>query len=217
MRDDIPVMTLAGFAARRNLVTTADVDSHIHANLRSKPETKSHDRRFHKELLRLQAARDETRILYRNAIDAGEIRAPTAQESLVAAAGGHDDNASTHAARRVLEKREARRREAMALKMNEQRTVAEIVETLNDEQIAALSEWTDASKSVPGWIDGYGLGGSYIDSRAKGGKGYAERRGYVALDHATAEAVPDLRGARWQEVAEAIAQRPVPAAAGMSR
>lgn len=215
MSGDIPVMSLAAFAARHRLVTTADVDSHIHANLRCKPETKTHDRRFARELERLQNARDETRNLYRAAIAAGEIREPTSEENLRAAVNGHEDNASTHAARRVLERREVRRREAMSLPINEQRTVAEIVETLTDDQVSALTEWTEAARTVPGWLDGYGLGQSYIDSRAKGGKGYAERQRYVTLDHATAKAVPELQGAAWGEVADAIVQRPAPSSPGM--
>lgn len=102
-------MSVYGFAAARGgLVTTADVDSHIHAGLRSAPETKIYARWHAKELRRLQDARDSTVAAYRAAIDAGEIREYSRHERLVAKALSHPDNESTHAARRVLIKQAMR-------------------------------------------------------------------------------------------------------------
>jgi hypothetical protein len=102
------VMTLVQFAKAHGLTTTADVDSHIHASLRCRPTTKTFDRWYWRELARLQAARNETARLYREAVARGDIREPTSDESLAATAAGHPDNLSVQAARRVLAKRAAR-------------------------------------------------------------------------------------------------------------
>jgi hypothetical protein len=99
------VETLAQFASRNGLVTTADVDGHIHAGLRSKPQTKTYQRFYDKKLDELQTARDQTSAAYQDAIASGEVRGPSATERLIATANGHEDNSATQAARRVLEKR----------------------------------------------------------------------------------------------------------------
>lgn len=99
-----PIQTLEQFAKEKGLVTTADVDSHIHAGLRSAPQTKTYARSNKAKLEELQGKRDETVAAYREAIAKGEIREPTRIEKLRAAAAGHEDNAATHAARRLLAK-----------------------------------------------------------------------------------------------------------------
>lgn len=102
---DAPIAkTLEAFARERGLVTTADVDSHIHAGLRSKPQTRTYQRWYDNELTRLQAARDETMRLYRAEIEAGRLVAPTALDRYAATAAGHPDNPSTQAAKRMLAK-----------------------------------------------------------------------------------------------------------------
>ena len=106
------IKTFEQFAAENGLVTTADVDGHIHAGLRSKPQTKTYDRWFAAKLAQLQKAREDARRIYRTAIARGEFREPTSFERLESKAAGHDDNASVQAARRVLAKREARRQAA---------------------------------------------------------------------------------------------------------
>ena len=103
------VATLEQFARAYGLVSTADVDSHIHAALRSCTQTKTFKRFYDRKLAELQAARDETVRRYKAAIASGEIREPTSLEQLAAAANGHSDNLSTQAAMRVLAKRAARR------------------------------------------------------------------------------------------------------------
>lgn len=111
----LPVVTLNQFAAKHGLVTTADVDSHIHAGLRCKPGTKTYDRWNKRRLAELQAARDETVRLYREAIERGEFRDLTDDERLLLAAEhGHPDNPSVQAARRVLEKRRTRQASSTA-------------------------------------------------------------------------------------------------------
>lgn len=102
---DVPVMTLEQFAAARGLKTTADVDAHIHAGLRSAPQTKTYKRWNERALADLQAQRDETARLYREAVARGVIRPPSSLERLIANANGHDDNESVQAARRILAKR----------------------------------------------------------------------------------------------------------------
>jgi len=106
--DPVLVMTFAAWCAWTGTTGDADVDGHIHAGLRSAPDTKSY-RRWHAWRLRtLQDERDASRSAWREAIERGLIREPTSDERLRAIAGGHEDNAATHAARRVMDKRAAR-------------------------------------------------------------------------------------------------------------
>ncbi len=77
------------------LEAQAAVDSHIHAGLRSAPQTKTYRRWNARELSRLQAERDAARAEY-------EPTPESRIERLQAAAAGHPDNASTQAAQRLL-------------------------------------------------------------------------------------------------------------------
>lgn len=103
-----PIQSLAAFARAGGLVTMADARSHIHAGLRCAPPTKRFRRWYEAETRRLLAEAGETARLYREQIDAGAILAPP-RASLEQIASGHPDLASTQAARRVIEKRRARR------------------------------------------------------------------------------------------------------------
>lgn len=85
------------------------------------------------------------------------------------------------------------------------------IRDLPKEQYAALLIWIEASCHALGWLDGYGLGRSYIDSRARGGKTYAARRRYVELDHKTAGLVPALQGIHWREIEVALSGQHAPA------
>lgn len=78
---------------------------------------------------------------------------------------------------------------------------------LSPEQVAALRRWLEAGKTVPGLLGGYPLGKCYIDDRARGGHGYAERRAYVRLDDETALLVPQLRGFYGPDIARYLEQR----------
>jgi len=104
-------MNLTQFAVSVGLPTTHDVESHIHAGLRSKPTTKTYQRRFDAELRRLQAGRDEAVRRFRAAVAAGEIIDADSGVDLERKARGHPDNLSTQAALRLLEKRRARAQE----------------------------------------------------------------------------------------------------------
>lgn len=100
----IEYMNIVQFAAKFGGITTADVDSHIHAGLRSKPQTKTYDRWWNKELKRLQDARDETERAYYDAVKTGKIKNPKDSPRLVKlyqTASGHPDNDSVQAARRL--------------------------------------------------------------------------------------------------------------------
>jgi hypothetical protein len=97
-------MTLVEFAVERGLLTTADVDAHIHGGLRSKPQTKSYQRWYDKKLIKLQRQRDATTAAYLAAVAAGEVLAFGRLERLIATASGHPDNESVQAARRLLVK-----------------------------------------------------------------------------------------------------------------
>lgn len=101
-------MNLTQFAVSVGLPTSHDVDSHIHAGLRSKPTTKTYQRRFDAELRRLQTGRDEAVHRFRAAVASGEIIDTDAHVNLQRKATGHPDNPSTQAARRLLEKRRVR-------------------------------------------------------------------------------------------------------------
>ena len=97
MSEAPPVQSLAAFAKARGLVTMADARGHIHAGLRCAAETR-----------RLLAEADQTAHAYSAAIEAGTVAAPP-RPTLEQIAEGHPDLASTLAARRVIEKRRARR------------------------------------------------------------------------------------------------------------
>lgn len=105
----VPIKNLYQFAAERGLITTADVQGHIHAGLRSAPTTKTYDRWNRTKLAELQTARDETTRLYEAAITSGEIetREQTRMERLHEVAAGHPNSTATQAARRLLAKAEA--------------------------------------------------------------------------------------------------------------
>ncbi|MGB6103636.1 MAG: hypothetical protein WBF88_07280 [Pusillimonas sp.] len=103
-----PSINFVQFAKEHGLPTSHDVESHIHAGLRSKPTTKTYQRWFDKELARLQTGRDEAMRLFREAVASGEIADSDAVRNTERAAQGHPDNRSTQAARRLLEKRAAR-------------------------------------------------------------------------------------------------------------
>lgn len=78
---------------------------------------------------------------------------------------------------------------------------------ITDKQAELIKDWIEANSKVPGWLDGYPLGQSYIDTRANGGRGIAERRRYVKLDHSVANSVPELRGYSVHDIKEYIAGR----------
>ena len=102
--------TFEQFCRERGLVGDGEVQGHIHAGLRSAPNTTAYRRRHTTRLIQLQDARDAARALYRAAIAQGEIREATREERLAITAAGHDDNPSTQAARRVIAKRKTRAR-----------------------------------------------------------------------------------------------------------
>ena len=78
----------------RYLKADAAVQGHIHAGLRSAPQTKPYRRWFARRLAELQAERDEAL--------AALVPEP---RDLEKAAAGHPDNESTQAAQRLLAKR----------------------------------------------------------------------------------------------------------------
>lgn len=98
-------LTLAQFAAETSGTTTADVDGHIHAGLRSKPRTKTFAKFYATQLTALQNKRDATLSAYREAIARGEIAAPQGSTLAEIAAG---EGSCAEAARRVIAKRAAR-------------------------------------------------------------------------------------------------------------
>lgn len=78
---------------------------------------------------------------------------------------------------------------------------------ITDEQAILVKKWIEANKSVPGWLDSYALGDSYIDTRANGGRGIGKRREYVKLDHEVAKRVPQLRGVSPHDIKEFMRER----------
>lgn len=65
---------------------------------------------------------------------------------------------------------------------------------LRQEQVDALHRWLGARTTIAGWLDGFSLGRSYVDTRQRSGKTYHDRAAYVRLDHATARIVPEMAG-----------------------
>lgn len=97
---------LEEFARETGGVTEHDVQSHIHAGLRSCRQTQSHVRWYEATFADLSRRRDATEAAYEAAIAAGEIARPAAA-TLEDRAAGHPDNASTAAAQRLLAKKAA--------------------------------------------------------------------------------------------------------------
>lgn len=107
MSDKPKTQNIFQFAKERGLVTTAEVDSHIHAGLRSAPPWKTYRRWYFRRLRELQDARDETVRLYRAAVASGEIIEPP-KPTMEEIAQGCPDNAAVQAAKRCIEKRRLR-------------------------------------------------------------------------------------------------------------
>jgi len=83
------------------LALDAEVQGHIHAGLRSAPETKTYKRWYARKLTELQDARDAAREEWRKVAPPE----PTYREKLIAGANGHPDLESTQAARRLCERK----------------------------------------------------------------------------------------------------------------
>lgn len=83
---------------------------------------------------------------------------------------------------------------------------ATTIRNLRTKQRAFLLVWIEASRRATGWLDGYGLGRSYIDRRVRGGTSYSARRRYVELDHKIAGLMPALRGIHWWEIEAALSK-----------
>jgi hypothetical protein len=84
--------------------TSADVLGHIHAGLRSAPQTKTHKRFMERRYHELQEAVAATKEAYEQGIVEGRILRPRPL-TLEERASGHPDNPSVQAARRILERR----------------------------------------------------------------------------------------------------------------
>jgi hypothetical protein len=110
------VQSLIQFAAERGLVTQYEVSSHIHAGLRSASEGKAYRRRNEQALARLDAAAEQTKVAYEQAIKAGEVAAPEPR-TLRDIAAGHPDLTSTQAALRLLQKMEAKKSQRAAARV----------------------------------------------------------------------------------------------------
>lgn len=77
---------------------------------------------------------------------------------------------------------------------------------LSRDQANYLANWLEANASVPGWLDSYPLGQSYIDLRARKNAKRDGRQAYVNLDHETARFVPQCRGKRAAEIRDILSQ-----------
>lgn len=111
------VMSYVQFAAKHHLVTDYDVQGHIHAGLMAAHMPKSYHRRYQKRLSELQAARADGERLYREAIERGEVTAPTEmshRERLESKAHGDPQMPSVQAAIRTLARLKAREAENQA-------------------------------------------------------------------------------------------------------
>lgn len=101
-------MTLNQFLGENGYATDYEVLGHIHAGLRSAPQTKTYKKWNERKLNELYKSREAGVAAYREAIAAGLIKDPQSAMSrldrLRLSASGHEDLASTHAARRLLAK-----------------------------------------------------------------------------------------------------------------
>jgi hypothetical protein len=78
---------------------------------------------------------------------------------------------------------------------------------VTEEQAEALRTWLEANAKAPGWLDGYALGAAYVDARVRAGSVSDGRKAYVAVDHATADQVPQMRGRSAGQIREFLASR----------
>ncbi len=104
-----PRMSLGQWARANRRVVRADVESHIHAGLRSRPRWKSWARWFEAKLAELRAAADETLRDYESALERGDVLPPveeTPAERLRRKAEGVGPAAE--AAKRLLAKKSVR-------------------------------------------------------------------------------------------------------------
>ena len=101
------VMNVAQFCKLHGLTDDDAVQGHIHAGLRSKPNSKTFARFYERKLRELQDARDHAHSLYRAAVERGEVIEP-ARKTTEEIAAGDPAMASTQAAIRILAKRAAR-------------------------------------------------------------------------------------------------------------
>lgn len=119
--NNIPVISLEQFLAQ-NDASPIYGDSGLHRS------SEHVGKATHARMVERQAQKDrrlaervaEYRRIYNQKVEAGELRPPTSAESLLATAGGSEDKESTHAARRVLEKRAARMAAAEKAKRKEE-------------------------------------------------------------------------------------------------
>lgn len=96
--------SLAQFAKEVGGCTEADVQSHLHAGMRSLPNGKSAKLKYMRELGRLWCLRTKTTRLYQAAIESGDFKRP-GKPTLEEIASGHPDNPSTQAAARLIAKK----------------------------------------------------------------------------------------------------------------
>lgn len=105
----ISIQNLTQWSIANDYPTKYDVLSHIHAGLRSAPQTKTYQRWWNNTTIELQAKVALTENLYREAIENGSVIHPdsllTRKEILIKTAQGHPDNDAVQAARRLVLKK----------------------------------------------------------------------------------------------------------------
>lgn len=101
------VQNIVQFCKMHGFSTDYDVLGHIHAGLRSAPQTKTYQRWNEKTLAGLKASRDAGIKAYRLAVERGDVVPPPKQtwEELAA----YPETERGQAAARLIEKRAARR------------------------------------------------------------------------------------------------------------
>jgi hypothetical protein len=102
-------VSFATFCAALGCPTEADIESHIHAGLRSMD--KAALTRYRKTLKQMHAQIQDATHAYQALIEAGIITRPV-EPTIDAIASGHPDNPATEAARRILAKKAARAKNA---------------------------------------------------------------------------------------------------------
>lgn len=104
-----PIQNLTQWSIANGYPTKYDVLSHIHAGLRSAPQTKTYQRWWNTTTIELQAKVALAEGMYREAIESGSAIHPdsllTRKERLIRTAEGHPDNEAVQAARRLLVKK----------------------------------------------------------------------------------------------------------------
>ena len=135
-KEDIPIMTEEGYLASKGYSSygIGEVALHKGKQRTKKLQDKEVERQAEKDKEYVEK-REELRKEYADKVANGEIRPPSKIEALIKTANGHEDNESTHVARRLLAKRGVDWRDSSAQESE--------IEQIKQKSFESEGEYTD--------------------------------------------------------------------------